>query len=99
LFRLFVFRRVSNDYVEGRQRSGGRQRGAGQGIRQKYVLQRPEREVRLPDEIRPAFLEKIYDSDLSAICRKYLYDLATGTSDLNSMLRKAEEETNQAVAP
>ncbi|TNJ60001.1 hypothetical protein FE784_36575 [Paenibacillus hemerocallicola] len=56
--------------------------------------------------VKSAFLTKfaplssrtIYVPDLSAIYRKYLNDLAMGTTDLNSMLRKVEEEANQAVA-
>ncbi|MDF2717627.1 MAG: extracellular solute-binding protein family 1 [Paenibacillus sp.] len=39
-----------------------------------------------------------YDPVLSPIFRKYLNNLATGGMDLNTMMRKVEEEAEQAIA-
>ncbi|MEF3304388.1 ABC transporter substrate-binding protein [Paenibacillus sp. GYB003] len=50
------------------------------------------------NKLAPLSKRTIYDPDLSALYRKYLGDLAVGNIDLNSMLRKVEEEAIQTVA-
>ncbi|GAA3400417.1 ABC transporter substrate-binding protein [Paenibacillus hodogayensis] len=45
----------------------------------------------------PLSTRTLYDPDLSPIYRKYINNLATGEMDLNSMMRKVEEEAEKAI--
>ncbi|RKN82252.1 ABC transporter substrate-binding protein [Paenibacillus ginsengarvi] len=49
-------------------------------------------------KLAPLSKRTIYDPDLAAIYRKYLTDLSLGNMDMNTMMRKVDEEVQQKVA-
>lgn len=49
-------------------------------------------------KLAPQAPKTIYDPDLLAIYRKYLADLALSNMDMNTMMRKIDEDVQQKVA-
>lgn len=49
-------------------------------------------------KLAPQAPKTIYDPDLLTVYRKYLSDLALGNMDMNTMMRKIDEEVQQKVA-
>jgi multiple sugar transport system substrate-binding protein len=49
-------------------------------------------------KLAPLSKRAIYDPDLATIYRKYMADLALGNMDMNTMMRKVDEEAQQKIA-